>query len=1288
MASKAVKSGLKRCKELLIENKFSQALTEVENVLLLDGDNYNAKMFRGKILVEQKKFQEAENDFRSCVDAEPDKALGYQGLSTVYLNLKWWELLIGINRKLIGLLDQEKRLDLVKKTLDAARVNEYFQEWCDVILDVETQINKQAQIDLIETQWDTIPFQILHSNQFESHLQLDSDPKKIVFNIWLGGSLITPEILSDEQSAIRQFETGGNIDLISVLNVEHKSYPSYELFQLLEASANGSLSPKERIVNARVLFQKYEKFDFILSMKNFRGCDVDKNFAFSFNSKNCQTGIQFFLLEQIFFFADIQDLILADEILASQSKNKEFDLFRAKKALIDDDINELKSILSNIDPNPNVSIILRETEIGKGHMTSYTERLQLLECELAVIENEFDKAEKMIGNLSENAQVLSMKGRIYESKNDTKSALKNYLKSAKLNPNSWHIFYLLGKSYLSINDRDRGVKCLKKSISLCSRTENIELVCQYVSPGEALSILHEFKSTIPNHEDIPLWFEFRFGLCLLEIGNSAEAIRQFQRLTRRNPDNAVYWECLAESYVERGSLNTALKSYQRAAELSENDLDQLMRIKYRIGQLHLEMQEHSEAQEIFNSQGQNRTQEFIIGLAEANLEVAQNYALDWLPELSYQHIEKVLQLCLEAFQMGFNNQSPMIWKLISDSLMITRHFEKELILNVPLELTNNKKSKLDRKECLEFAISGYLKIVSECPSPFSWSDLAIAYFATDNFDKAVICGKKSVELLQNETHSKAVQSEIWHNLGVCALKTDPSVSQHALIESLELNSENGQAWTTLGILYLKHGNEQKAHQALSYAQAADPENSNAWAGLAHIAEFMDDNEVTDLFRHSSELINISSANAHSFHIAKNCHNSKSNWYERNIRETNGLATAATNILRLTNVKKLTDRESEVAALLSEKTGLNQTALKFWMDTNSDSLIIDPRKMKLNAARVHAKLGNIDEAIEILGDFENSPDADVNKTIGRILSSAGYHDESYQRYETAHQLNENDFEITYSLGLAALKAQELDVAKTCLVTCVTDGPDEIQKMAMSALIGIALATEDLNYCEYVLKLLDRLKGSSKDSMTLEYFRLLEFELKVRMALLEDNVDKAIRMCTNRIHLFPSEIKPRKLLAKILLRHDQNNPALPNLLPPNLSLSDGELFSYAQLTASGAKAQRKAANRIAKQYHLQPWNHKMRSIFATSLDLEMSSMKMTLPNEENRHEEISKLRNVQEKYFMDLFANQSPDQNRAFNLSSLARLSADVESDAAKLCLELLEDIDNDYHMPILAKDTKY
>ena len=68
----------------------------------------------------------------------------------------------------------------------------------------------------------------------------DSDPKKVVFNIWLGGSLITSEILSEEQSAIRKFEMDGNIDSISALNVEHKYYPSFELFQLLQASGSYS----------------------------------------------------------------------------------------------------------------------------------------------------------------------------------------------------------------------------------------------------------------------------------------------------------------------------------------------------------------------------------------------------------------------------------------------------------------------------------------------------------------------------------------------------------------------------------------------------------------------------------------------------------------------------------------------------------------------------------------------------------------------------------------------------------------------------------------------------------------------------------------------------------------------------------------------------------------------------------------------------------------------------------------------------------------------------------------
>ena len=65
-------------------------------------------MFRGKILVEQKKFQDAENDFRSCVDAEPDKALGYQEF-----DLRWPQSSVNL-KVLFTKIDLEKNAIEIK----------------------------------------------------------------------------------------------------------------------------------------------------------------------------------------------------------------------------------------------------------------------------------------------------------------------------------------------------------------------------------------------------------------------------------------------------------------------------------------------------------------------------------------------------------------------------------------------------------------------------------------------------------------------------------------------------------------------------------------------------------------------------------------------------------------------------------------------------------------------------------------------------------------------------------------------------------------------------------------------------------------------------------------------------------------------------------------------------------------------------------------------------------------------------------------------------------------------
>ena len=79
------------------------------------------------------------------------------------------------------------------------------------------------------------------------------------------------------------------------------------------------------------------------------------------------------------------------------------------------------------------------------------------------------------------------------------------------------------------------------------------------------------------------------------------------------------WECLAEAYVQRGSLKTALKAYQFTAELYEKEgaWEKLAKIKFRIGQLYLETLEVDEALEVFESI-ESKSGEVYVGMAQVN----------------------------------------------------------------------------------------------------------------------------------------------------------------------------------------------------------------------------------------------------------------------------------------------------------------------------------------------------------------------------------------------------------------------------------------------------------------------------------------------------------------------------------------------------------------------------------------------------------------------------------------------------------------------------------------------
>ena len=583
--------------------------------------------------------------------------------------------------------------------------------------------------------------------------------------------MVNLEILTDVQLSVFNLEMNG---VETNLSEEFNGiYPSLEFIKLVN---NPNIPSKEIIVAARTIFQKFEKFDFILTKKNLRGCDIDKTFQYTFNSKNVKDGIQFFILDHIFYYAEIQDLVLADEILQKQKENSDFDIFQLKMAILEKNTSAADEIV-NSSLACSIPVIISKTTIYEDYENIFVKRLNRLKCEIALLKDDFTLAEEIVKLLpTDEAESYVYHGHILLSRNERKAALKSFLKGAKLNPNNWDVFYQLGRVYLEDGELDRGIKCVKKSVLLAAHVENIELLCQYILPGEALVTLKNYREmAMPGvlDEQLPFWFQFRKALSFLQLG-SAESIPLFQKLTRKFPTNSVLWECLAEAYVTRGSLNTALKQYQKAAELclEANDDSQATRLRYRIGQLCLETKDVDTAMNMF--EGNERSSEMSLGLAECNLEIARQHAENLLPELSYIYIKKTLNLCRHALEK--DGSSPLIWKVFADALMVTRHFKKgNLFLEIPKEFCGNDGTR-SKEGCLKLAVSVYLKIARAVPeSPFSWSDLSMAYYCLQDDERAVLCSKKSIETLELE--NKGTKSDIWLNLGVTAFRTDPALSQ-------------------------------------------------------------------------------------------------------------------------------------------------------------------------------------------------------------------------------------------------------------------------------------------------------------------------------------------------------------------------------------------------------------------------------------------------------------------------------------------------------------------------------
>lgn len=212
-----------------------------------------------------------------------------------------------------------------------------------------------------------------------------------------------------------------------------------------------------------------------------------------------------------------------------------------------------------------------------------------------------DSVKLLIDIHSESCDYFLQLGQSQYSFNQPKAALDSLRKAAKLEPNNSHCFYWLGRVYYDLNDHNLATKCLEKSCFLNPHHREAVTLLSGIYRGVRNftannTILQNAAHPIPGFTSAAEnWVGVLLGFHHLALKEFNEAIASFRAALRSDADNIASWEGLADAYLERGSLNSALRVYQKITELdSQNSYPKL-----QVANVKCKLRMHREAVESF-----------------------------------------------------------------------------------------------------------------------------------------------------------------------------------------------------------------------------------------------------------------------------------------------------------------------------------------------------------------------------------------------------------------------------------------------------------------------------------------------------------------------------------------------------------------------------------------------------------------------------------------------------------------------------------------------------------------
>ena len=152
-----------------------------------------------------------------------------------------------------------------------------------------------------------------------------------------------------------------------------------------------------------------------------------------------------------------------------------------------------------------------------------------------------------------------------------KEALKLYLKLIKGNSHNDKLLFLIGTSYLQINEYDRAIHYLDDSIKINPMFQDA-----YNNRGIALTKKGKYKDSLKNYDNaINLKKDFfdahlNKGISLNKIEQFIKAIECFNLCIKLKPDESKIYNNLGNVYRNLKNYEQAVKSYSKAIQLNKS----------------------------------------------------------------------------------------------------------------------------------------------------------------------------------------------------------------------------------------------------------------------------------------------------------------------------------------------------------------------------------------------------------------------------------------------------------------------------------------------------------------------------------------------------------------------------------------------------------------------------------------------------------------------------------------------------------------------------------------------